>query len=49
MSANHYTLYYFDVKALAEPLRFLFAYGGVEYKDVRVAREDWPALKPSEY
>lgn len=42
-----FTLFYFNVKALAEPIRFLFAYGGVEYEDVRVTRDEWPALKPS--
>jgi len=42
-----FTLFYFNVKALAEPIRFLFAYGGVEYEDVRVTRDEWPALKPT--
>lgn len=44
---HSYTLFYFNVKALAEPLRYLFAYGGLEYEDVRVTRDEWPALKPS--
>ncbi|XP_061399961.1 glutathione S-transferase isoform X2 [Musca vetustissima] len=44
---NTYTLFYFNVKALAEPLRYLFAYGGIEYEDVRVTRDEWPALKPT--
>ncbi|KAL5278399.1 HPGDS family protein [Megaselia abdita] len=44
---NSYTLFYFNVKALAEPLRYLFAYGALEYEDVRVTRDEWPALKPS--
>lgn len=44
---HSYTLFYFNVKALAEPLRFLFAYGGIEYEDVRVTRDEWPALKPT--
>lgn len=44
---HSYTLFYFNVKALAEPLRYLFAYGGIEYEDVRVTRDEWPALKPS--
>jgi len=42
-----FTLFYFNVKALAEPIRFLFAYGNVEYEDVRVTRDEWPALKPT--
>ncbi|KAG4070442.1 hypothetical protein HA402_005674 [Bradysia odoriphaga] len=42
-----FTLFYFNVRALAEPIRFLFAYGGQEYEDVRVTRDEWPALKPT--
>lgn len=42
-----FTLFYFNIKALAEPVRYLFAYGGQEYEDVRVTRDEWPALKPS--
>lgn len=44
-----FTLFYFNVKALAEPIRFLFAYGNQEYEDVRVTRDEWPALKPSKF
>lgn len=40
-------LIYFNVKALGEPLRFLLAYSGVEWKDVRVTRFSWPKVKPS--
>lgn len=42
-----FKLVYFNVTALGEPLRFLFAYGGIEYEDVRVDPADWPALKAS--
>lgn len=43
-----YKLVYFNVKALAEPMRFLLAYGNIDYEDVRVEKESWPALKDSE-
>lgn len=43
-----YKIVYFNVKALAEPMRFLLSYGNIDFEDVRVEREDWPALKPSE-
>lgn len=44
-----FKLYYFNLRALAEPIRYLFAYGGIAYEDVRVERDDWPKLKPSEF
>jgi len=40
-----FKLYYFNIRALAEPIRYLFAYGGVAYEDVRVEKADWPTLK----
>lgn len=47
-SANPtYKLTYFDLKALAEPIRFLFAYGNIKYEDVRIATEKWPEIKPT--
>lgn len=42
-----YKVIYFNVKALAEPMRFLLSYGNIDFEDVRVEKEDWPALKPS--
>lgn len=49
-SANPtYKLTYFNVKGLGEPIRILFAYGGIKYEDVRFENENWPALKASMY
>nr|UCR60997.1 glutathione-S-transferase [Aphelinus asychis] len=42
-----YKLTYFPVKALAEPIRFLFSYAGVEFVDDRFERENWPNIKPT--
>lgn len=49
-SANPtYKLRYFNVKGRAESVRTLFAYGGIEYEDIRFTKEEWPEIKPSEY
>lgn len=40
-----YKLTYFPFKALAEPIRFLLSYGGVEFEDVRIDRDQWTELK----
>ncbi|XP_015519130.1 glutathione S-transferase-like [Neodiprion pinetum] len=42
-----YKLTYFPIKGLAEPIRFILSYGGVDFVDDRFDREDWPKLKPS--
>ncbi|KAL7040526.1 hypothetical protein ACKWTF_000426 [Chironomus riparius] len=42
-----YKVFYFNVKALGEPLRFLLSYGNLPFEDVRISRNDWPALKPT--
>ncbi|XP_015519132.2 glutathione S-transferase-like isoform X1 [Neodiprion virginianus] len=42
-----YKLTYFPTKGVAEPIRFILSYGGVDFVDDRFNREDWPKLKPS--
>lgn len=44
-----FKLTYFNIRGLGEPIRWLFAYGGIEYEDNRIERDDWPTLKSSEY
>lgn len=44
-----YKVIYFNVKALAEPLRFLLSYGNIDFEDVRVEKDDWAAMKPSKF
>lgn len=44
-----FKLVYFNVKAMAEAIRFLLAYGNQKYEDVRVTDEEWAALKPSKH
>ncbi|CAB3360499.1 Hypothetical predicted protein [Cloeon dipterum] len=38
-------LIYVDAKALAEPIRFLFAYGNLAYEDYRISHEDFRSDK----
>lgn len=40
-----YKLTYFPLKALAEPIRFLLSYGGMEFQDIRIERDQWMDLK----
>jgi len=45
--APAYKLSYFNVKALAEPIRFLLSYGGIEFEDHRFENDEWPQVKPT--
>lgn len=40
-------LVYFDLKGLAEGIRYLLHYGGLEFEDVRISREEYPNIKES--
>lgn len=47
-SKMSYKISYFTFKGLGEPVRFMLAYGNVDFIDNRVEEGDWAALKPSE-
>jgi glutathione S-transferase len=42
-----YKLTYFNGRGRGELIRLVFAQAGVEYEDVRVEKDKWPALKSS--
>ncbi|KAG8036718.1 hypothetical protein G9C98_004040 [Cotesia typhae] len=42
-----FKLTYFPSKALAEPIRFIFSYAGVEFEDHRFERDNWLNIKPT--
>ncbi|CAD5209092.1 unnamed protein product [Bursaphelenchus okinawaensis] len=43
----HYKLTYFGIRGLAEPIRCCLHYADIEFDDVRVKLEEWPAMKPT--
>ncbi|XP_066151423.1 glutathione S-transferase-like [Euwallacea fornicatus] len=45
--APRYKLTYFDLTGLGESIRLLFHYGGINFEDNRVPKDQWPALKPA--
>ena len=40
-----YKLTYFNLKGLAELIRWIFAQAGVEYEDIRITQEQWAEMK----
>lgn len=47
--APAYKLTYFDSTALAEPIRMLMKYGGIDFEDVCIELERWPEEKDSKF
>jgi prostaglandin-H2 D-isomerase / glutathione transferase len=43
-----YKLFYFNITALAEPIRFLLSYGNLDFEDNRIESADWPKFKEGE-
>ncbi|KAK3930082.1 Glutathione S-transferase [Frankliniella fusca] len=43
--APKYKLHYFDVTALGEPIRFLLAYGNLDWEDIRYDDAKWAEAK----
>lgn len=42
-----YKLTYFHLTGLAEPIRLVFNYAGIEFVDERIDKNDWPKFKLS--
>ncbi|CAG9837860.1 unnamed protein product [Diabrotica balteata] len=45
--APSYKVRYFNTPGRAEPIRMILSYGQIPFEDDRVAREDWPKIKPT--
>uniref|UniRef100_A0A1I7XNZ4 glutathione transferase n=1 Tax=Heterorhabditis bacteriophora TaxID=37862 RepID=A0A1I7XNZ4_HETBA len=43
---HSYTLYYFDSRGRAEPIRLIFHYFNVHFNDQRLTKEEWVNMKP---
>lgn len=44
-----YKLTYYDARGEAEVTRWIFAYGGIDYVDDRIKKEDWPERQKSKW
>ncbi|XP_069101154.1 glutathione S-transferase-like [Argopecten irradians] len=47
MAAKKYTVTYFDLQGRAEATRLALSAAGVDFKDVRVTREEFQTMKPT--
>lgn len=47
--APKYRVHYFNITALGEPIRYLLAYGNLDWEDVRYEPEEWAKAKSSTY
>jgi hypothetical protein len=43
----NYKLSYFNIRARAEFLRYMFAFANQDYVDHRIDDQDWPKIKPN--
>jgi prostaglandin-H2 D-isomerase / glutathione transferase len=44
--ASNYEVTYFDAKGRAEAIRVFLHAAGIEFKDTRMKRDEWPEIKP---
>lgn len=42
-----YKFYYFPFYVRGEPIRMMLEHAGVQWEDVKVTFDQWPALKPT--
>jgi prostaglandin-H2 D-isomerase / glutathione transferase len=44
--ASTYEITYFDAKGRAEAIRVFLHAAGIDFKDIRMKRDEWPEIKP---
>lgn len=44
---SSYKVIYLDAAGLAEPIRYLLSYAGVDYHDDRITYDEWLQMKTS--